>query len=499
MPANAIRVRLDLAPIGTVRPELYGHFAEHLGGCVYGGLWVGEGSAIPNDGGLRLDVLRALRKLSVPVLRWPGGCFADDYAWEDGVGPPADRPRRVNAWWGHDVDDNAFGTHEFLRLCELLGAEPYLAGNVGSGSPRELKQWVEYCNIAGDSTLARRRAGNGRAGPFGVRYWGVGNESWGCGGHLTPEGYADLYKQFATYLCTFARPPTRMPLFLIAAGPNGNDADWTRRFLGRTGMPAADWQLHGFAAHYYAGTAGTATQYTDDQWYHLLHRAAAVEAVIRDQRAAMDEFDPGRKIGLLIDEWGTWHPVTPGTPANHLWQQNTLRDALVAGLTLDTFNRHADVLAMCNVAQVANVLQAMVLTDGDRMVTTPTYHVFDLYQSHQGGTSYPVELTCGEVRFPMNGSVGRLPTLAGSASVTGDRLTLSVTNAHAQWPITADVDLAGRALADVTVATLADDDLTAHNTFDEPARLVPRVGPVEWAGRHTFPPASVTVVRGRLA
>ena len=498
MPANAIRVRLDLAPIGTVRPELYGHFAEHLGGCVYGGLWVGTDSAIPNDGGLRLDVLRALQKLSIPVLRWPGGCFADDYDWTDGVGPPAGRPRRFNAWWGHDVDDNAFGTHEFLRLCDLLGAEPYLAGNVGSGTPREMKQWVEYCNFAGDTTLARRRADNGHADPFGVRYWGVGNESWGCGGHLTPEGYADLYKQFATYLCTLTRPPTRMPLFLIAAGPNGNDADWTRRFFRQSGLPAGDWQLHGFAAHYYAGTAGTATEYTDDQWYQLLARAAAVETVIRDQRAAMDEFDPQRKIGLLIDEWGTWHPATPGTPANHLWQQNTLRDALVAGLTLDTFNRHADVLVLCNIAQVANVLQAMVLTDGGRMVTTPTYHVFDLYQSHQGGTSYPVEVTCGETRFPTGSGVGRLPTLAASATVKGDQLTLSVTNSHARWPVEAVVELGGRTLADVTVATLADEDLTAHNTFDAPARLTPRTAAVEWAGRHTFPPASVTVVRGRV-
>ncbi len=495
MPASSITVLPD-EPIGTIRPELHGQFAEHLGGCVYGGLWVGPDSPIPNDAGLRLDVLRALQRIHVPVLRWPGGCFADDYHWADGVGP--DRPRRFNAWWGHDVEDNAFGTHEFLRLCRLLGAEPYLAGNVGSGSPGELKDWVEYTCFPGDTTLARRRAADGHADPYPVRYWGVGNESWGCGGSMTAAEYAGHYARFSTYLNTFARPPTRLPLYLIAAGPNRNDLDWTRAFFTRLAEHRGDAAVHGYGAHYYAGTAGTATDFTADQWYHLLHNAAGIEQLIVEQRALMDTLPAARDVGLILDEWGTWHPPTAGRGDNHLWQQNTLRDAVVAALTLDAFHRHADKLAMANLAQVANVLQALVLTDGDRMTVTPTGHVFDLYQSHQGGTSLRTAVTCGEVRFAKDGAVARLPTLSASASVKAGRLTLSVVNAHTSWPIEAAVDLSGRTLADVTVDTLTDDDLAAHNTVDAPDRLAPVRTTPEFTGTQVFPPASVTVVRGRL-
>ncbi len=498
MPANAITVLPD-EPIGTIRPELHGQFAEHLGGCVYGGLWVGPDSPIPNDGGLRQDVLRALQRIHVPVLRWPGGCFADDYHWADGVGPVADRPRRFNAWWGHDVEDNRFGTHEFLRLCGLLGAEPYLAGNVGSGSPGELKDWVEYTCFPGDTTLARRRAADGHPGPYPVRYWGVGNESWGCGGSMTAAEYAGQYARFSTYLTTLTRPPTSLPLRLIAAGPDRNDPEWTRTFFqALADRRPGDVAVHGYGAHYYAGAAGTATAFTADQWYHLLHNAAGVERLIVDQRALMDSMPIAKPVGLILDEWGTWHPPTPGTGVNHLWQQNTLRDAVVAALTLDTFHRHADKLVMANIAQVANVLQAMVLTDGDRMALTPTYHVFDLYRSHQGGTSLRTAVTCGEVRFAKDGAVARLPTLSASASVKDGWLTLSVTNAHTAWPIEATLDLAGRTPADFTVDTLADDDLAAHNTFDAPARLVPTRSTPGFTGTHTFPPASVTVLRGRL-
>jgi alpha-N-arabinofuranosidase len=251
MPQNSLSVLLD-EPIATIRPELYGQFAEHLGTCVYGGIWVGEDSKIPNDGGLRLDVVNALKKMSVPVLRWPGGCFADDYHWEDGIGPAKDRPRRFNAWWGHDVETNSFGTHEFLRLCELIGAKAYLAGNVGSGTPRELKQWIEYCNFTADTTLVRLRKTNCRDEPFNVPYWGIGNESWGCGGSMCPEDYASAYKRFSTFASTFMRDPTRMPLTFIACGPSGNSLDWTNRFFKKAGNFGNDCQIHGFAAHYYA-------------------------------------------------------------------------------------------------------------------------------------------------------------------------------------------------------------------------------------------------------
>ena len=496
MPASAITVLPD-EPVGLIRPELHGQFAEHLGGCVYGGLWVGPDSTIPNDAGIRLDVLWALQRIHVPVLRWPGGCFADDYHWADGVGP--NRPRRVNAWWGHDVEDNAFGTHEFLRLCRLLGAQPYLAGNVGSGSPGELKDWAEYTCFAGDTTLARRRGADGHPEPYAVRYWGVGNESWGCGGSMTAAEYAGHFNRFSTYLATFARPPTSMDLCLIAAGPNRNDLDWTAAFFTRLAQQRGDAIVHGYGAHYYAGSAGTATDFTADQWYHLLHNAAGVEPLIVQQRALMDTLPVAKHVGLMIDEWGTWHPPTAGRGVNHLWQQNALRDAVVAALTLDTFHRHADKLAMANIAQVANVLQAMVLTDGDRMTLTPTYHVFDLYQHHQGGTSLRTNVTAGEVRFVKESAVAKLPILSASASVKAGVLTLSVVNVHTAWPVEATLDLSGRTLADVTVDTLTDDDLAAHNTFDQPDRLIPRRTTPPFDGTHTFPPASVTVIRGRLA
>ena len=497
MPRAKITVHLDEPHGPVIRPELYGHFAEHLGECVYGGLWVGEDSPIPNHAGLRADAIDALRRIKPAVLRWPGGCFADDYHWEDGVGPRRERPRTVNLWWGQTVETNHFGTHEFLNLCRFLGAEPYLAGNVGSGSPAEMRNWLEYCNYAGDSTLARRRAANGSPRPFGVKYWGVGNENWNCGGAFCPEDYAAEYKRFATYLRDFGgtRP------FLIGCGPDGNDLEWTRRFFAKLGTRGLG-LIHGYAAHYYCGTAGpSATEYDVNQWYELLGKAAAVETLIEQQRAAMDEFDPGRRVGLVLDEWGTWHLPTPGRNPAFLWQQNTLRDALVAAITLDTFNRHADKLVMANVAQVANVLQAMILTEGGRMVLTPTYHVFEMYQSHQGGRAVratfeapPISYAAGEQRRQLHG-------LSGSASMKDGVLTLSVVNPHATLPVDAAVELRGaRSWGEPNVRVLAhDDDITAHNTFEDPDAVEPterHVQPgAEWVNE--FPPASVTTIRLR--
>ncbi|HZN65250.1 MAG TPA: alpha-L-arabinofuranosidase C-terminal domain-containing protein [Tepidisphaeraceae bacterium] len=495
MPAAKITVLPD-EPIGVIRPELYGHFAEHLGGCVDGGLWVGEDSPIPNYGGLRADAIEALRRLNPPVLRWPGGCFADDYHWQHGVGPRRERPRTVNLWWGQTVENNHFGTHEFLNLCGFLGAKPYLAGNVGSGTPAELRDWVEYCNFAGDSTLARRRAANGSPRPFGVRYWGVGNENWNCGGSFCPEDYAAEYRRFATYLRDFSGTE----LFLIACGPDGNDLDWTRRFFTKLGRKFS--RIHGYAAHYYCGTAGpSATEYSVDEWYELLAKAAAIETLIVQQRETMDRFDPKRRVSLVIDEWGTWHLPTPGRNPAFLWQQNTLRDALVAAITLDAFNRHCDKLAMCNVAQVANVLQAMILTEGEKLVLTPTYHVFDLYQHHQGGHAVRAEFDAPPVRFAAGEQRGELAGLSGSASVRDGLLTLSVVNPHATLPAECSIDLRGRAVGDVEVATLTHDDIAAHNTFDSPDVLRPTSRRVESPGAaltHLLPSASVTVFRTRL-
>ena len=495
MPAR-ITILLD-EPIGTISPNLYGHFAEHLGGCINEGVWVGEDSKIPNTGGLRDDIIEAFRRIAPPVLRWPGGCFADDYHWEDGVGPRKDRPTRVNLWWRRTLENNHFGTHEFINFCRLIGAEPYLAGNVGSGSVRELRDWVEYCNFDKPSTLARRRAANGSPMPFGVKFWGVGNEAWGCGGNFCPEDYAAEYKRYATYMKDLGGTP----LFLIACGPDGNKADWTRRFFQKLAVADKRFgcRIHGFGAHYYCGTAGTATEYSTDQWYELLSKAAAVERLIVEQRAILDEFDPRREIGLILDEWGTWHPPTPGRNPEHLWQQNTLRDALVAAITLDTFNRNADKIVMANIAQAVNVLQALFLTQEEKLVLTPTYHVFDLYQWHQAGRSVRAVFESPDVSFAAGDVGGKLASLAGSASVKGNVLTLSVSNAHARLPAEAAVDLRGRVAREVSIRVLTDDDLHAHNTFEAPQRLSSRPETkADALQTHIFPPASVTVIKARL-
>ncbi|HXE54734.1 MAG TPA: alpha-L-arabinofuranosidase C-terminal domain-containing protein [Tepidisphaeraceae bacterium] len=498
MAAARILVYPDV-PQSIIRPELYGHFAEHLGSCIDEGLWVGEDSSVPNFGGIRTDVLDALRQLHPPVLRWPGGCFADDYHWEDGVGPRPARPRRVNLWWGQNVESNAFGTHEFIQVCRTLGAEPYIGANVGSGSPREVRDWVEYCNFAGDSSLAKRRAANGSPVPFGVRYWGIGNEAWGCGGNFGPEAYADEYKRFATYVREYSgtRP------FVIACGPDGNHPDWTRRFFAELKLP--EWRgfwappLSGFAAHYYCGTAGpSATEFNVDQWYELLEKALRMENLIHEQRALIDQFDPDRKIGLLVDEWGTWHLPTPGRNPALLWQQSTLRDGLVAALTLDVFNRNSDKLVMANLAQAVNVLQSLILTEGDKMITTPTYHVFEMYRSHQGGRSLQCSFEAPTISFAAGDEKRQLPGLIGSASLKSDLLTLSVVNPHASLPTEAALDFGGHSLRETMISVLTHADLTAHNTFDAPDTLRPQHHPWEATDRHLFAPASVTVIRGRL-
>jgi alpha-N-arabinofuranosidase len=415
------------------------------------------------------------------VIRWPGGCFADDYHWRDGVGAPAARPRRVNIHWGNVVETNAFGTHEFLAFCRAVGAQPYLAGNVGSGSPQEMRDWVEYCNFLGGSTLADLRGQYGDPTPFRVRYWGVGNENWGCGGHFTPEEYAAEYRRFSTYLHDFGDAP----LYLIACGPNGNDLDWTRRFFNHLHRNHRRHErIHGYAAHYYCGTAGTATAYSEGEWYELLLKAGRMEDLITQQRALMDEYDPDRRIGLVVDEWGTWHPPTPGRNPAFLWQQNTLRDALVAAMTLDIFNRHAEKLVMANIAQAVNVLQALLLTEDGKLITTPTYHVYDLYKNHQGARSVRVNLQTPMITFMHDGQMKRIPTLAGSASMKGTTLTLTVTNSRVGKPVEAAINLLGQGSAAIVRETvLTHSDIQAHNTFDDgntvrptDPRVIPRSG-----------------------
>ncbi|GAC1358520.1 MAG: alpha-L-arabinofuranosidase C-terminal domain-containing protein [Herpetosiphon sp.] len=484
-------------PIATINPNIYGHFSEHLGTCIYDGIWVGQDSTTAHTDGLANDVVTALRKIKPPVMRWPGGCFADDYHWRDGIGPSEHRPRRINIHWGEVVESNRFGTHEFMNFCRHIGAQPYLAGNLGSGTPHELRDWVEYCNYPNGTTLTDERAANGAADPFGVRYWGVGNEAWGCGGLFTPDDYATEYRRFASYIRNFGgdRP------FLIACGPDRNDLEWTRRFFthlqARFHARGRPIPISGFAAHYYCHTTTTATEYDDDGWYGVLAQAQGMEPLVVQQRALMDAFDPDRSIGLIVDEWGTWHRPVPGRNPRFLWQQNTLRDALVAALTLDIFNRHADKVVMANIAQTVNVLQALLLTENGKTVTTPTYHVYDLYQGHQGGQSVRTIFEAPEVVFGPAGVEKRLFGLAGSASITNRTLTLTVVNPRIGLPVEAAIRLHGEAsIKAACEVVLTHADIHAHNTFDAPDAVQlsePVVLPV--VGRsfsHVFAPQSVT-------
>ena len=483
-------------PIATIHPNVYGHFMEHLGGCVEGGTWVGEDSLIPNTGGIRNDVMYALKAVGAPIIRWPGGCFADDYHWQDGIGPRENRPKRINIHWGDVIENNHFGTQEFMAFCRTVGAEPYFCGNLGSGTPHEMRDWVEYCNFPGASTWAEARAAHSSPAPFNVKYWGVGNENWGCGGNFTPEDYGTEYRRFASFLRNWGPDA----LYLIACGPNTNDLDWTRRFFEKLrtdyGRGPA---IHGFAAHYYCGTAGTATEYTVAQWYELLWKAVQMEPLVVQQRALMDAFDPERKIGLIVDEWGTWHPAAPGHNPAFLWQQNTLRDALVAALTLDIFNRHADKVVMSNIAQTINVLQALILTDEDRMILTPTYHVYDLYKPHQGAQAVRLLAHSESIEASVSGKAQALPLVSGSASLQGNTLTVTLVNTHATDSVPTVLNLLGGPVPTALEVVRLDSvsrDIHAHNTFDAPdtVRLFPAFQKQLGAptGFDTLPPASVS-------
>jgi len=484
--------------IGRINPNLYGHFAEHLGRCIYDGIWVGEESPISNTSGFRNDVIEALRRIKPPILRWPGGCFADDYHWQDGIGPRLERPRRINIHWGEVIETNQVGTQEFIQFCRLIGAEPYFCGNVGSGTMRELRDWVEYCNFPGDSTWARQRAADGSPQPLDVTYWGVGNENWGCGGNFSPEDYCTEFRRYASFMRGFGKQ-----LFLIACGPAGNDVEWTDRFFRKLNKDYwAFNNIHGFAAHYYCGTAGNATEYSENQWYQLLESGLKMEQLVTQQRAAMDVWDPGRKIGLIVDEWGTWHPVEKGTNPAFLYQQNTLRDALVAANTLDIFNRHADKVVMANIAQMVNVLQSMVLTQGEHMLITPTGYVYEMYAPHQGGLAVRALVETDEINFQHSSNKeGKIPAVAGSASIKDNHLFLTLTNSHAGDSAEVEICLLGGASALSVSAQTLSGEIHACNTFAAPDAVRPEALALEGRGANihiALPPASVTAVEINL-
>ena len=452
---------------GQIIPkEIYGQFAEHLGSCIYGGLWVGPESEIPNIDGYRTDVLEALKTLKVPVMRWPGGCFADEYHWTDGIGPREDRPRMVNSNWGGTVEDNSFGTHEFLNLCEMLGCEPYISGNVGSGTVSELAKWVEYMTAV-DGPMAKLRAQNGRKEPWKVKYLGVGNESWGCGGNMLPEYYSHLYRQYQTYCRDF----DGNKLYKIGSGATDYDYNWTEVLMKNIGS-----LMHGVSLHYYTvkgwdGSKGSATVFTDKEYYNTLGKAVEVEPVIVKHIAIMDQYDPENKVDLLLDEWGTWFDVEPGTNPGHLMQQNTMRDAMVAALSLNIFHKYTERLKMANIAQIANVLQSMVLTKGDKMVLTPTYHTFRMYNVHQDATYLPV--TCDSEKFTDSNN-RQCPYVDATASRNAEgqiHITLTNTSLDEGAEVTIDLGLDGKTA--ITGEILTSADIHDCNTFENPETVRP--------------------------
>jgi alpha-N-arabinofuranosidase len=484
-------------PFGTIAPALYSQFTEHIGGVIYDGIWVGPESKIANIDGIRRTLVEHVKQLGPVVVRWPGGCFADNYHWRDGIGPRDRRPRRFGRW-REETETNQFGTHEFIRFCRLTGTQPYLAANVGTGSPEEFQQWLEYCNAPAKATsLADERAANGQREPFGVRYWGVGNESWGCGGKFIPEDYCREYRKFTDWV-----PEYGVPLYLIAAGPNGNSTEWTRRFFARW-ADGARAPINGWAPHYYCGSTGHALNFSRDQWYEQLHKANHMETLINDQWHTLAEFDPKHSVKLVIDEWGSWHPEGTEINKRHLYEQmGTLRDALVAALSLDTFNRHAEKVDMANVAQLVNNLHSLFLADGDRFVATPTFHVYTMYRPHQGGKAVRLAVEAPAVAFKAGGRDQSLFRLAGSASVAGPNdVTLTLVHTHATEPAEVTIRLRGGAANQVRQTALTHAELNAHNTFDHPDVVVPRTTAVTARGAEfkcVLPPASVNRLDIRL-
>lgn len=489
------------APIGTISPRLYGHFAEHLGRCCYEGLWVGTGEqAIPHQDGFRSDVMEALRALPVPLLRWPGGCYADHYHWRDGIGPAAERPLRLGMSCGLQVeDDNSLGTHEFLRLCRLLGAEPYLAGNMGSGSVQELCDWLEYCNSPVRTTLARERAANGSAEPFGVKLWGVGNESWGCGGNYDAVTYAHEFKRYATML-RHVDPGAE----LVAVGleeprlfAEGFEADWNHKLLTMLG-PHLHLMDH-LSIHYYWVMGGPETDFSEEEYYALLNDAAATEAAVRHTADVIREATGGRhRIGIALDEWGVWHPeARPWGPRGTAQcqspityeQANTMRDAVATAIALEGFHRQCNVLTMANLAQIVNVLQAVVMTEGPQMWLTPTYHVLRLHRPHIGATALPVDITDG-------GSLpGGSPAVSATASQSDAGVAVTITNRH--WNQPASVRIMGGGSGQARGELLTADSPRAVNSPRDPDRVAPSAFPVHSDGngyRVELPPHSLATI-----
>lgn len=456
--------------LGHINKELQGHFSEHLGRCIYEGLYVGENSPIPNKNGMRKDVVDALKEMQIPVLRWPGGCFADEYHWMDGIGPKESRKKMINTHWGGVVEDNRFGTHEFMELCEQLGCKTYINGNVGSGSVREMSEWVEYMTFEGVSPMADLRKKNGHEAAWKVDYFGVGNENWGCGGNMRPQYYGDLYRRYQTYIRNYK---SDSPIAKVCCGANSGDTHWTEEVLKTTFDHTPEWMhgmMDGLSLHYYTipgdwGKKGSATDFDEKEYYVTLDKTLYMEKLIKMHGAIMDQYDPEKKIGMMIDEWGTWYDVEPGTNPGFLYQQNTMRDALVAGINLNIFNKNCNRVKMANIAQLVNVLQSVILTEGDKMVKTPTYHVFNMYKYHQDGELVESSVETKKIGLEDNHMV---PNLHESVSFGKDgKLHLTLVNLSLTEAAKVETVLVDAKVSDA-VGTILTNQMGAHNTFDAP-------------------------------
>jgi alpha-L-arabinofuranosidase len=464
--ANKVTIN-TVDPKVQINKHIYGHFAEHLGRCIYGGFYVGENSKIPNTAGVRTDVIDALKKLKVPNLRWPGGCFADTYHWKDGIGTKDKRPTMVNAWWGGVTEDNSFGTHDFLNMCELIGAEPYLAGNVGSGTVQELSDWVQYVNFKGISPMSDLRKQNGRENPWNVKLWGVGNEAWGCGGNMTVEFYANIYRQYATFMTDWGNTSK---IFRIASGANVADYHWTEVLM--RDIPHN--MLDGVALHHYSvidwNAKGSATDYSEEQYFRSIKTAWRMEELVTRHSTVMDKYDPVKKIALVVDEWGGWYNVEPGTNPGFLYQQNTMRDAMIAGITLNVFNNHADRVRVANLAQTINVLQSVILTNEEKMILTPTYHVMEMYNVHQDAMLLPVSVTSKDYVFGNE----KIPAVSVSASKDSKGVThVSFVNIDSKNKQTVSIEFYGSKYKTVTGRSLTSGKLQDFNSFETPDKIKP--------------------------
>ncbi len=477
----------------TIDKHIYGHFAEHLGRCIYGGFYVGENNTkIPNKNGVRTDVIEALKKMKIPNLRWPGGCFADTYHWKDGIGPKKQRPSMVNSWWGNVTEDNSFGTHDFLDMCEMLGTEPYLAGNVGSGTVKELSDWVQYVNHEGVSPMSNLRKENGRDKPWNVNFWGVGNEAWGCGGNMKPEYYANIYRQYATFMSDWSKDSK---LFRIASGANSTDLNWTEVLMRDIPLNMLD----GLALHHYSvidwNKKGPSVAYDEDLYFKTMKQALRMDELIQKHATIMDKYDPQKKVAMVVDEWGGWYDVEPGTNPGFLYQQNTIRDAMIAGTTLNIFHKHCDRVRMANLAQTINVLQAVILTNEEKMIMTPTYHVLEMYNVHQDATMLPVDVQTNNYTFNNE----KLPAVSVSASRDKSGAThVSLVNIDLSKPQEITINLHGIKASGVTGRILTSAKVQDHNTFENPDK----VKPAAFKGasikgetlKVTLPPVSVVVL-----